>query len=140
MSLNTAIPFVYVIRAGHLLILSLHSHQPRGLSSWPGRQAECKVFCPVVQGWRQEFSDGGLTLPMSGLKYGFQGAINAKNLRQNRFSPSQGGSQQAPAGGYSTLALPWRHTCCSSSISLTNLIIPPQKVNGNKHGDKKYEL
>ena len=43
------------------------------------------------QGWRQEFSDGGLTLPMRGLKYGFQGTINAKNLRKNRFLPSDGG-------------------------------------------------
>ena len=43
------------------------------------------------QGWGQEFSDGGLTLPTRGLKYGFQGTINTKNLRQNRFSPSDGG-------------------------------------------------
>ena len=44
-----------------------------------------------IQGWRQELSDWGLTFPTRGLKYGFQGAINAKNLRQNRFSPSNGG-------------------------------------------------
>ena len=37
------------------------------------------------QGWRQEFSDRGLTLPMRGLKYCFQGIVNAKNLRQNSF-------------------------------------------------------
>ena len=43
------------------------------------------------QGWRQEFSDGGLTLPTRELKYGFQGTINAKILRKNRFSPSDGG-------------------------------------------------
>ena len=43
------------------------------------------------QGWRQELSDGGLTLPTRGLKYGFQGTINAKNLPKNRFSPSDGG-------------------------------------------------
>ena len=43
------------------------------------------------QGWRQEFSDGGLTLPTRGLKYGFQGTINAKNLRKNCASPSDGG-------------------------------------------------
>ena len=36
------------------------------------------------QEWHQEFSDGGL-------KYGFQGTINAKNLRKKRFSPSDGG-------------------------------------------------
>ena len=34
------------------------------------------------QGWRQEFSDGGLTLQTRGLKYGFQGTINAKILRK----------------------------------------------------------
>ena len=44
------------------------------------------------QGWRQEFFDGGLTLPTRGLKYGFQGNINTKNLQNNRFSPSDGGS------------------------------------------------
>ena len=33
----------------------------------------------------------GLTLPTRGLKYGFQGTIDAKNLRQNRFSASDGG-------------------------------------------------
>ena len=44
-----------------------------------------------TQGWRQEFSDGELTLPTRGLKYGFQGTINAKNLRKNRVSPSDGG-------------------------------------------------
>ena len=32
------------------------------------------------QGWRQEFSYGGLTLPTRGLKYGFQGTSNTKNL------------------------------------------------------------
>ena len=30
----------------------------------------------LIQGWRQEFSDGGLTLSPRGLKYGFQGIIN----------------------------------------------------------------
>ena len=37
------------------------------------------------------FLPGGLTLPTKGLKYGFQGTINAKDLPQNRFSPSDGG-------------------------------------------------
>ena len=41
-----------------------------------------------IQGWRHEFSDGGRTLPTSGLKYGFQGTINAKTLRKNRITPS----------------------------------------------------
>ena len=35
---------------------------------------------------------GGLTLPTRGPKYGFQGTIIARNLRQNGFSPSSGGS------------------------------------------------
>ena len=43
-----------------------------------------------LQGWRQEISDRGLTLPTRGLNYGFQGIVNAKNLRQNSFSPSDG--------------------------------------------------
>ena len=33
----------------------------------------------------------GLILPTRGLKYGFQGTIKARNLRKNRFSPSDGG-------------------------------------------------
>ena len=44
-----------------------------------------------LQGWRQEFSDGGLTLPTRGLKYGFYGTINAKNLRKNHVLPFDGG-------------------------------------------------
>ena len=44
-----------------------------------------------IQWWRQEVSDRGLTLPTRGLKYGFQGIVNAKNLPQNSFSPSDGG-------------------------------------------------
>ena len=32
----------------------------------------------------------GVTLPRRGLKYGFQGFINAKDLRKNHFSPSDG--------------------------------------------------
>ena len=55
----------------------------------------------LQQGWRREFSDGGLNLLMRGLKYGFQGTINAKNLRKNRFSPSDGGLACSDGGGYS---------------------------------------
>ena len=33
---------------------------------------------------------GGMTLPTRGLKYGFQSVVNAKNLRQNSFSPFDG--------------------------------------------------
>ena len=50
------------------------------------------------QGWRQEFPDGGLTLLMRGLKYGFQGTINAKNLRKNGFPPSDGGLAYSDVG------------------------------------------
>ena len=57
-----------------------------------------------MQGWRQGFSDEGLTLPMRGLKYGCQGATNAQNIRKNRLSPSDGGD-------YGPLAFPWRHPC-----------------------------
>ena len=45
----------------------------------------------VQRGWCQEFSYGGLALPTRGLKYGFHGTINARNLRKSRFSPSDGG-------------------------------------------------
>ena len=48
-----------------------------------------KIICG--QGWRQEFSDGGMTLPRRGLKNDFQDTVNAKNLRKNRCSPSEGG-------------------------------------------------
>ena len=41
----------------------------------------------------------GVTLPARRLKHGFQGTINAKNLQQSRFLPSD--------GGYSPLALLW---------------------------------
>ena len=43
------------------------------------------------RGGARNFPTGGLTLPTKGLKYGFQGIVNAKNLRQNSFSPSDGG-------------------------------------------------
>ena len=45
----------------------------------------------------------GLTLPTRGLKYGFQGTLNAKNLQKNRFSSSEGGLACSD-GGYSPLA------------------------------------
>ena len=40
---------------------------------------------------RQESSDGGLNLPVKGLKYGFQGTVNVKIIRKNIFSLSDGG-------------------------------------------------
>ena len=43
------------------------------------------------RGGARNFPTGGLTRPTRGLKYGFQGIVNAKNLRQNSFSPSYGG-------------------------------------------------
>ena len=51
----------------------------------------------------------GLTHPTRGLKFGFQGAINAKNLRTTCFPPSDGGLACSDGMGYSPLALPWRH-------------------------------
>ena len=55
-----------------------------------------KLF--IMLGWRQEFSDGGLTLPTRGLKYGFQGTINTKNLRKNPLSPSDEGQACSDGG------------------------------------------
>ena len=46
----------------------------------------------LADGWHQESSDGGLTFPARGLKYGFPSTINAKILRKNSFSPSDGGT------------------------------------------------
>ena len=48
-------------------------------------------YSAVNQGWRQEISNGGLTLPTRGLEYGFQGTINAKNLRKISFHLPTGG-------------------------------------------------
>ena len=43
----------------------------------------CSIVRPSYdQGWSQEFYDGGQNLPTRGLKYGFQGTINAKYLRK----------------------------------------------------------
>ena len=36
-----------------------------------------------LQGWRQEFSDGGADSYDKGLKYGFEGAINVINVKNN---------------------------------------------------------
>ena len=43
------------------------------------------------RGSPRNFPKGGLTLPTRRLEYGFQGIVNAKNLRQTNFSPSDGG-------------------------------------------------
>ena len=74
------------------------------------------------QGLLQEFSDGGLTLPMRGLECGFQGAINARNLRKNCFSSSDGWLACSD-WGYSPLTTPWHHPCSRvlrSAISAMN--------------------
>ena len=52
---------------------------------------ELEIHTVLMQGWRQEFSDGGLNLPTRGLKYGFLGTINAKNLQKIAFHlPTEG--------------------------------------------------
>ena len=66
--------------------------------------------CAFSQGWHKEFSDGRLTLPTKGVTYSFQGTIVAKNLQKHSFSLSEGG-QACLEGGYSPLALLWRHPC-----------------------------
>ena len=60
----------------------------------------------------------GLTLPTRGLKYGFQGTINVKNLRRSRFSPFDGGLA-CSNGGYSPLALPGCHSCSKGESGST---------------------
>ena len=49
---------------------------------------------------------GGLTLPTRGLKYGFQGTINAKNLRKNRFHLPMEGLACSDGEAIAPLALP----------------------------------
>ena len=44
-----------------------------------------------VRGGARNFPTGGLIPPTRGLKYGFQGTINAKNLRKCRFHFPTGG-------------------------------------------------
>ena len=39
-------------------------------------------FLPMLN----KFSDWGMTIPMMGLKYGFQGTLNTKNLLKNSFA------------------------------------------------------
>ena len=69
-------------------------------------------------GWRQEFSDGGLTLPTRGLKWGFRGTIDAKNLRKNRFSPSNGGLACSDEGAIAPGATPVKYGVDSFTASL----------------------
>ena len=51
----------------------------------------------------------GLTLPMRGLKYSFQGTISAKNLLENSFSPFDKGTSMPRWGRLDPLALPCQH-------------------------------
>ena len=46
----------------------------------------------MARGGARNFPTGAeSSVPTRGLKNGFQGTINAKNLRENHFSPSDGG-------------------------------------------------
>ena len=56
----------------------------------------------LYQGWRQEFSDGGADSSDEWTKIWFSGYYKCQKSPKNRFSPSD--------GGYSPLALPWRHS------------------------------
>ena len=54
---------------------------------------EQKLACSECQeqGWHQKFSDRGADSSDKGAKISFQGIVNAKNLRKNSFSRSDGG-------------------------------------------------
>ena len=54
-------------------------------------QQESFLMFNMARGGARNFPMGGLTLPTLGLKYGFQGTINAKNLQENCVTPSDGG-------------------------------------------------
>ena len=88
------------------------------LHHWKTELIACIYIC-CQQGWRQEFSDGGLTLPTSELRYGFQGTINTKNLGKNHVSPSDGG-YHARMGIYSPIAFPCRHPWLQIAVSCWN--------------------
>ena len=54
----------------------------------------------VCRGGAMNFPTGGLTLPMKGLKYGFQSTINAKNLRKRSlFAFRRGAIAPQPSPG-----------------------------------------
>jgi len=54
---------------------------------------------------------GEMTLPTRGLNYSVQGTVITKNFRKKNFPPSD--------GGYSPIALPWRHPASSGASALT---------------------
>ena len=62
------------------------------------------------RGGARNFPTGELAIPTRGLKYDFQGTINAKNLRKKSLFTFRRGLACSD-GGYSPLALPWRHLC-----------------------------
>ena len=70
-----------------------------------------------TQGWRQDFFDRGVTLPMRELKYGFEGTINTKILRKIVFHLPTGNDTEAAlrafAQKHSTVTL----VCIESFIS-----------------------
>ena len=59
------------------------------------------ILIVIYMGGARNFPKGRLTLPTWGLKYGFQGTMNAKISEKMCF--------QLPTRGYSPLVLPWRH-------------------------------
>ena len=59
-----------------------------------------------ARGGARNFPTGGLTLPTRRLKYDFQGIVNAKNLRQNSLSPSDGGLACSDRGAIATSSPP----------------------------------
>ena len=61
----------------------------------------------IIRGGARNFPTGGQTLSTRGLKYGFQGTINAKNGRKNRrLFTFRRGASILRCGNYSPLALP----------------------------------
>ena len=59
-----------------------------------------------IQGWRQEFSNGGLTLPMRGLKILFLGYFHCQKYPKNSFSPSDRGLTCSDGGAIATSSPP----------------------------------
>ena len=61
------------------------------LASFKGPRRIRVTLAPIGRGGARNFPTGELTLPTRGLKYGFQGTINAKNLRKIAFHLPKGG-------------------------------------------------
>ena len=58
------------------------------------------------QGWRQEFSDGGMTLPIKGAKILFLGYFHCQKSPKNSFSPSDRGASMFRRGAISPSSPP----------------------------------